>query len=340
MFAKDLYHDLPQIQWQPPPLYFLHIPKTAGTSLELLLSQIYGRQGFLLVSIRNLAKIDPSQLGTYRCWRSHCGPGLIPFLPQTHLHCITMLRDPVEQMVSHIYHVRRHLIERPAIFETTYAQTMQPLIKEDLRTWLAHPNTGYFDNYQTRHLGSHFHLAPWFKTGEYGRNNTKPYYYMWLPPSLTDDSSMQQVLNRAYRQLQQMTIVGITEHFTESLELICALIGVPIPEQLPTENLGSLKSVVQTDAYRRQLAPDLIEQIEARNDYDRQLYLYACDLFAQQLARHRAKPKRSYSIAPRVRRTIKPWLPVVTQTIKQLTPQLTRGASVRRIYQAIQKWSE
>jgi hypothetical protein len=285
--ATGWQNKLPRLRWLPPPLYFIHIPKTAGTALENFLLQVYGQQAFRFVPLRGLSTLDPRQLRAYRCWRSHSGPGLIAFLPQAGLQCISVVRDPVEQMVSYIYHMRRLLVERPSWFDTTYYQTMQPLMQADLRTWLAHPNSAYFDNFQTRHLGATWNLAPWFKTGEYGgkKINTR---FPWEPLPLSVTNDMAQVLAQACRQIDQLAVIGITEHFAQSLELIAALLGAPMPTQIPKANIGLNKVDIQTDFYRRQLPPDLCAVIEARNQYDRELYAYACRQFAtQQAARQR-----------------------------------------------------
>ncbi|NCC31514.1 MAG: hypothetical protein EOM24_05735 [Chloroflexia bacterium] len=53
--------------------------------------------------------------------------------------------------------------------------------------------------------------------------------------------------------------------------------------------------------YRDQLAPDVVARLEELNGYDLELYAYATELFEQQWARYQAKPRRTYSIAPRVR---------------------------------------
>lgn len=326
-----------QIRWQLPPLYFMHIHKTAGSALRDWLTTVYGRAQMGRVHLRALYETDPDQLGHYRCWQSHCGPSLLPYLPEQNLQIITMLRDPVEQMVSHIYFIRKRLVTLPPErFDPTYLAAMRPLHGADLATWLEHPTSIFFDNFQTRSLGGLLDLAPWFKTGAYGQlRQTTP--FPLLPTALTDDRDMDQLFQRACQQLDRMAIVGITEYFAESLALISALIGVLPPNQVLVANLGSEKSEVHINGYRRQIPSHLVEAIEARNGYDLELYRYGCSLFAEQLARQQAQPTRIYSIAPRLRHYGQQVLPQMAKRIQQIAPQLVQSSQVRRIYQIVRQ---
>lgn len=296
---------LPIVRSQPPPLYFMHIPKTAGTTLESVFRSIYGRH-FIRIPVRRLYLYEPEQLHTFRCWQSHCGPGLLPFLPQHDLHCITMLRQPVEQVISYLYFKRNSLATEPERHHPTYQAQMAPLINADLRAWLAHPRSAFFDNFQTRYLGSILDLAPWFKTGEFGALQQRT-PFPELPASLTDDRDLDQLYARAYQQLEKLAVVGITERFTESLQLICGLLGVPMPTQALSANIGPTKIQVQIDAHRQQTPPDLVEQIEARNQYDRMLYDDACELFAAQVARYRDHPHHAISLTPHLQAAKQRW---------------------------------
>lgn len=326
-----------QIRWQLPPLYFMHIHKTAGVALGDWLTTVYGPTQVGRVHLRLLYETDPNQLGHYRCWQSHCGPSLLPYLPASNLGIITMLRDPVEQMISHIYFIRKRLVTLPPErFDPAYLAVMHPLHEADLATWLDHPASTFFDNFQTRSLGTLLNLVPWFKTGTFGQLQ-KITPFPLLPTTLTDEGDIEQLFQRACRQLEQAAIVGITEHFAESLALIAALIGVPPPNQVPVANLGSTKSNVHVDAYRQQTPSHLVEAIEARNLYDRELYRYGNALFSEQLARHRRQPQRIYSVAPRLRRYGQQVLPLVAKPIKTISPQLAQRSRIRRIYQIVQR---
>ena len=182
-----------QLRWQLPPLYFMHIHKTAGSALRDWLTTVYGRAQMGRVHLRALYETDPGQLGAYRCWQSHCGPSLLPYLPAQHLQIITMLRDPVEQMASHIYFIRKRLVTLPERFDPAYLATMRPLYGADLATWLDHPTSNFFDNFQTRSLGTLLDLAPWFKTGAFGQlRQTTP--FPLLPTSFIDESDIDEII--------------------------------------------------------------------------------------------------------------------------------------------------
>ncbi|MFN8492871.1 MAG: hypothetical protein U0350_35030 [Caldilineaceae bacterium] len=325
------------IQWQPPPLYFMHIHKTTGVALGNWLTTVYGSAQVGHIHLHLLHETDPDQLGQYRCWQSHFGPGLLPYLPVSNLQIITMLRDPVEQVVSHIYFIRKRLVTLPPErFDPDYLAAMRPLHEADLATWLAHPNSTFFDNFQTRSLGTYQDLALWFKTSQRGQlRQTTP--FPLLPARLTDECDMQQLFQAACRQLEQAAVVGITEYFAESLVLISGLLGVSPPKQTPAANLGSEKRKVRVNAYRQQTSPDLIDTIEERNRYDCELYRYGSALFAEQYARQQADPQRSYSIAPRLRHYVQQMVPLVARRIKAVTPQRVQQSKLRRVYQFVHR---
>lgn len=293
-----------RLQWQPPPLYFIHIQKTAGTSLESWLKTIYSERQLRRIHISDLCHIAPPTLANYRCWQSHYGVNLLPFLPQLNFVTITLLRDPVEQVISHIYYVRNQLATRPnpQAFLRYPPETMLTLRNADLQCWLADPSSVFFDNFQTRSLGCTLDLRPWFKTGEFGRlGQSIP--FTDLPPILHDEADLQQAFVRACHRLAETTVVGTTERFPEFLALTGARLGVPLPKQMPMKNIGSTKTGMHLDHYRQQTEPHLVETVEARNSYDRKLYTYACELLTEQWARHQTQPQRTYNLAARLRRS-------------------------------------
>lgn len=66
----------PALRWEPPPAYFLHIGKTAGTSLRQILRQNYRRSDVLDIDIPTLHSITLAELQTKRIYLSQLGLGM------------------------------------------------------------------------------------------------------------------------------------------------------------------------------------------------------------------------------------------------------------------------
>src|SRR5436190_23682948 len=94
------------------PLYFLHIPKTAGVSFRTLLESRYRPHEVCPVySPRDLFRVVPGSLDGYRLYRAHLGFTLPAYVSRP-LRIVTLLRDPVAVIVS-MYHFFRRWTPHP-----------------------------------------------------------------------------------------------------------------------------------------------------------------------------------------------------------------------------------
>lgn len=285
----------PTIQYEPPPVYFMHVRKTAGTAWHNVLKLAYHPQAVTRISIHNLHCYSRADLGHFRGFWSHFGPGLLPCIEQPGMVYITMLREPIEQFVSQLYFKQAQLKHDPARFEAAYAERVQPLLHADLRTLVASSRLLLPDNPQTCNLGVVKDFLPYLTTGLRIRTTvSEQAHYAAI--------DMPAIATCAHEQLDRMAVVGLTEQFAASTALLCELLGVPQPRVLPQKNVGVQRQSV-AQRYRDQLSPDLLEQIAAKTEYDQALYAHACERFAEQHARYCAAPHRTYSIAPRLRAT-------------------------------------
>lgn len=89
----------------PPPVCFIHVPKTAGTSLAALLATYYDHD--LISRSRLLFDLGQDLLEhSYRLWHGHYGIADIgPYLPAD-VRFVTSIRHPVERVAS-LYHYWR-----------------------------------------------------------------------------------------------------------------------------------------------------------------------------------------------------------------------------------------
>ena len=94
------------------PIIFLHIPKTGGMSLEDVVvrqfppTAVYRINGPLGTSAAELRRLPDERRATIGCVYGHVPFGLHACLPQAAAY-LTLLRDPVERIVSIYYYARR-----------------------------------------------------------------------------------------------------------------------------------------------------------------------------------------------------------------------------------------
>ncbi len=80
----------------PPANYFVHIPKTAGTSFIVLLDRFYAAEKIYPHQLWREAKdIDLAQNEQYDLYRGHFGGGGVSVLTHRAVEFFTILRDPV-----------------------------------------------------------------------------------------------------------------------------------------------------------------------------------------------------------------------------------------------------
>lgn len=89
----------------PPDIYFLHIQKTAGTSVASVIRRAYAEEEEMpAYECPDLGKVPLPLLNSYSCYMGHCGTSLFSLL-EREVSTVTVLRDPFERSVSHLLHV-------------------------------------------------------------------------------------------------------------------------------------------------------------------------------------------------------------------------------------------
>ena len=223
---------------------FLHIPKTAGSTLSTALVMNYAPEHTIRLDLidRPLADIErevsPETLAHARLVRGHLSYGVHRYIPRP-CHYITVLREPVARTISGY----KFIIRNPAAFRHHALHDPEVGGKIGLEGYLESEGVGRKGNRQTRMLSGRY-------SGDLDRA----------------------ALEEAKANLQDFLVVGLTERFEETFALMRRALRFRIP-------VYATKLV----APPLEVSGHAIDLIREQNELDRELYEFGCELFRSQV---------------------------------------------------------
>jgi hypothetical protein len=284
------------------PLVFLHLPKTAGTTLWLILRRQYSPRAVLRVDHAvDLPAVEEEQWSQSRVLLGHLAYGVHHFARQPDY--VTVLREPLERTLSQYCHWARDKNCHWSRESDVHLSLGEYLAVEDPRT----------DNLQTRMLA-----GPEAEALPFGRCD-------------------RDVFEVAKRNLtENIAVVGVTERFDETLLLLQRRFGWGLPCYV-SENVGTNR-ISRDDVPRDQLKQiwemtrwDRELYALANAKLDERIALEGPD-FADALRRFR--------IANTLYRRMKIWVAGPLQALKSRLPlngQMGLESAVRNILEVTHK---
>lgn len=274
---------------EPPPIYFAHIPKTAGTSFADVLRSGYPKHMRLWAySNSHLLALEREEINRYRCYIGHFGTGLLSLLDKE-VASVTMLRDPFERTISQIRYWRhdRGLRRLTSLTGGSVERALR-LRSGDVREALDDPDvTAQLQDFQTRNLGISLDLER-FRGCDPGELDT-------LLRTAAAGVPIEEVADAARRRLDAMDVVGITEDFEASARLLEQFLRLPHAADRTPRRVSLERQEPGSTSYREsgEFSPDIIERIDAITVHDRQIYTHARALFDK---RRKAGPSDPMSV--------------------------------------------
>jgi hypothetical protein len=237
-------------------LIFYHIPKTAGMTLALILLRFYGWHQYnfpckaafiedpetILTQFKAQA---PSRLPRTRLLRGHMLYGTHTHLPGA-WRGFTFLRHPVARVLSQYFYSLQNGWVKPGM--------LKKMVSAE-RNYV--PSHYFVNNLQTRYLSATEGLP--------------------MPvPIGSDDMTMLALAQQRVRE--DLTVVGLTERFDESLLLMQQAFEWPTPYYL---RVNRTRHDYQ---HHPEITPEVLEIITANNALDIALYEYAEALLEERIA--------------------------------------------------------
>ncbi|ABA57258.1 hypothetical protein Noc_0745 [Nitrosococcus oceani ATCC 19707] len=240
-----------------PKLHFLHIPKTAGTSVTQFLQRQYDLDQIVFETTwRELFEYQP-RMPKLKLFRGHFGINLSQMIGPE-FKVITFLREPVSRVISQYYHVRKRATEGLNQFagEMELAEFMHHKQGRKLCR-----------NLQTRYIG---------RSLEVGQLWAHPAVLNIPPDRFFDDLASPLLLEQAKQNLNGFFFVGLTEYYDISMLLLCHKLAA-LPE---------LDAVKRRERERdaKRVPTEVLQHLEAENQLDMELYRHGKTLLVHDLA--------------------------------------------------------
>ncbi len=240
--------------------FFLHIPKTAGTSFVSFLDNLFHRQEICPAYYTfELAKIAPVQLNNYRLFQGHINYYALCQSIGKKPKTLTFVRNPFEHAISFFYHLKR-ITDRQYL--DVFIDPVKQMSLEDYMYNAGHAHDSDYRNLQIRKLTTKLR----YKNFQRGEDQSF---------SVIPDSSNLSDLEYAQKLLTDFMFVGISERFEDSLFLLCYLLGLRPLANIPYLNTGTNKPHLE------QISSDIYDEIARNNALDIELYNFAQQLFEQ-----------------------------------------------------------
>lgn len=229
------------------PVIFVHVPKTAGTTIKAIIAGQYGDDKVLLgpgtgEQLLEIGRLDDEQRNKIKMIAGHLPVGF-PNLVDNPRYC-TLLREPIDRVVSFYYYVRRE----PEHYLYDYTKIQGHSLREVMENRVSN----MMDNFQTRLISGVWNVVPF---GE-------------MTPEFLD---------RAKRNIDTFAVVGLQERFDESMLMLADAFGWDTP-YYRSRNVSEGRPRVS------ELDDETLALVAAANTFDTELYEYAKEIFARQLA--------------------------------------------------------
>lgn len=241
------------------PIFFMHIPKTAGSSFNAFARHCFAENEYvthierLAPQLRRQVLPRARYLAGHLPWRE-----VVDLIEPAHYDLYALLREPIAHLHSHLNYVRR--VHSDAEHEQHFPYRHNDTIKAMAARLAA---VDYSDEHQLQRFVAELsgYQCDFF-------DNVQTRYFLDHRPERVTDADCRQ----AVKTIERFRAIGLTEHYDHFRARFCRDLGLPVQQQILRSNRSQRYHLFDRDNPRiRTIIDPLIR-------FDRQLY----DLIARE----------------------------------------------------------
>ncbi len=272
-YAKANSKVHPDTTYNKPCLVFIHIQKTAGTSVQHHLHDCFSEDELYRENADNIWALSPSQLSKYRAFAGHFNYDTLRYIPRKKLSIFTFVRKPKSRLQSLYYYYRSH--EPGNMFYSELVQLADRVtIEEFFENELIDRNPqGVWNNMYWAVMGK----EDWRK-------------WMQIVVKEKNKSAIAEALENKIRleiaqRLQEFTFIGLQEDFERSLLMLFRMLNMRAPDKIRTDN--SLEQISTKPHFKKvekqPVTPRLDSALDKLVELDNVVYEEAEKLYQKRL---------------------------------------------------------
>jgi len=250
---------------------FLHIQKTAGTSLQNMIVESFGAESVYHEHDDSLFLHCPAELSMYSVFAGHFNYDSLAFIPRRKLNVFTFVREPTQRLVSLYNFWRAHDPSAPGFHDT-----MRLAQELDIETF-----------YGCREIGRRgitWNHLTWCIMGD---RQWRAWRRLLASTATTERPHVIESLRPAIRQrVREFCFVGLQEDFAGSCRQLFRVLGRACPAERAdhsVEKLSAIHSHIKKIA-KPSLTSGAIEAMAKLVELDAIVYEEAKTLYAERFA--------------------------------------------------------
>jgi hypothetical protein len=239
------------------PIFFLHIPKTAGTSVTALIEDNLSlTDSFKLREIRDSYYGNTLDYDFLKSARAVCGhiPLCISRLMDQPVRTLVFLRSPADLSFSMFNHLKR-------IGDIKQETSLSEFLDSPYAELILNMQTKWLSGHQIPNIPISIDRPPFNFEPNFGANLDQ----LFIP---VDQDSLAQ----AKSNLERISFIGIFEKMQESMSALKSYFEFSRNPVDFTRNIG---------AHDKKIDEDILNQLTERNGLDNQLYAFGRELFEE-----------------------------------------------------------